>query len=157
MTKQTTGLPALTPMPKCVNSASRYFVTITGIIVHGVGFICCESTDAQSGGANLNIECIDRCLRFLQTHGYRFAAKLFVQADNHTDNKTPAVLVYLANLVRSQIFLKTSMGSRVGLFSALRNERRIALSSLPGLIISDVFLFSMAESLENFPSTSAWP
>lgn len=109
MTKQTTGIPALKPMPKAVNSAHRLFVTLTGIIVHGVGFFCCLSTDAQSGGANLTIECIDRCLRFLQSQGYRFGPNFFVQGDNHTDNKTPAVLVYLANLVKIGIFCKAKL------------------------------------------------
>jgi len=109
MTKQTTGVPALKPSPKCVNGAHRLFIAVTGIVVHGVGFFCCQSTDAQSGGANLTIECIDRCLRSLQSNGYRFGPRLFVQADNHTDNKTPVVLFYLANLVRLKIFIKSKL------------------------------------------------
>lgn len=107
MTKHTTALPALTPMPKCVTN--RLNVTITGLNVHGVAFFCCKSFDSQSGGSNLTIECIDRCLRCLQSFGYVFAPKLFVQGDNHTDNKTPVVLFYLADLARKEIFHKVKL------------------------------------------------
>mmetsp|Transcript_16129 Transcript_16129/g.19074 ORF Transcript_16129/g.19074 Transcript_16129/m.19074 type:complete len:175 (-) Transcript_16129:749-1273(-) len=102
MTKHTTAVPAIRPTPKCINKQLN--LTITGLIVHGAGFFYFSSYDSQSQGVNLTIECIDRCLRVLQSMGYKFAPTFYVHGDNHTAIKTPTLILYLANLVVEKSF-----------------------------------------------------
>ena len=92
------------PMPKAINVAHRLKVTVTGVIVHGIGSFVFTSTDAQSTGCDLTIEVLYRLLQLLQSMGYRFPGKAYFYGDNHTDIKTPAMLLFLAYLVRSGVF-----------------------------------------------------
>ena len=98
-TKNMTAVPSMHPWPKCASSADRLFYSLSSVVVHGVGYFVFLSTDAQSSGCDLTIEVIYRLLTCLQSHGYVFDSELDIQADNHTDNKTPAVLFFLAYLV----------------------------------------------------------
>lgn len=93
------GCPSLHPIPKCANSGDRLFYNLTSVVVNGVGYFIFLSTDAQSSGCELTMEVLYRLLITLQSHGYVFDSKFYIQADNHTDNKTPAVLFFLAYLV----------------------------------------------------------
>ncbi len=60
--------------------------------------------DSQSSGCDLTIEVLYRILQLLQSMGYRFPGKAYFYGDNHTDIKTPAVLLFLAYLVRIGVF-----------------------------------------------------
>jgi len=91
-------------MPKAINAAQRLKVTVTGVIVHGIGSFVFTSTDAQSSGCDLTIEVLYRLLQMLQSMGYRFPGKAYFYGDNHTDIKTPAMLFFLAYLVRIGVF-----------------------------------------------------
>ena len=103
-TKNMTAIPSLHPWPKCASSADRLFVNLTSVVVHGVGYFTFLSNDAQSSGCDLTIEVLHRLLVCLQSHGYVFDSTFNIQADNHTDNKTPAVLFFLAFLVSNGVF-----------------------------------------------------
>ena len=75
-----------------------------------VGYFTVLSTGAQSGGCNLTIEVLYRVLHYLQDHNFKFAAKATFYGDNHTDNKTPTVLVFIAHLVKQCVFKSASLG-----------------------------------------------
>jgi hypothetical protein len=106
MTGETTKIPALFPPPKCMNSADRLPVVITGVVVHGIGYFTFKSYASSSGGCNLTMEVLYRLFQHLQSLGYRFSGVTRIQADNHTDNKTPAVLFFLGVLVLQGAFLE---------------------------------------------------
>jgi hypothetical protein len=98
------AVPTIRPFPKCANSADRLFYNLSSVVVHAVGYFIFLSTDAQSNGCDLTIEVIYRLLITLQSYGYVFEGVFNIQADNHTDNKTPAVLFFLAYLVSINVF-----------------------------------------------------
>lgn len=103
MTGNTTALPALFPFPKCLNSADRLPVVIVGVVVHGIGYFTFKSYASSSGGCNLTIEVLYRLFVHLQGLGYRFTDAARIHADNHTDNKTPAVLLFLGWLIAQNV------------------------------------------------------
>lgn len=103
-TKNMTAVPAMYPWPKCASSADRLFINLTSVVVHGVGYYTFLSNDAQSSGCDLTIEVLHRLLVCLQSHGYLFDNTFHIQADHHTDNKTPAVLFFAAYLVHIGAF-----------------------------------------------------
>lgn len=104
MTAFTTTVPTMHPMPKAMNAGHRLSVTVTGVIVQGIGSFAFTSMDSQSSGCDLTIEVLYRVLQLLQSMGYRFPGKAYFYGDNHTDIKTPAVLLFLAYLVRIGVF-----------------------------------------------------
>jgi hypothetical protein len=99
MTTVTTTIPSMHPSPKALNLAQRLPVGLIGVIIHGVCYVEFLGTPAQSDQCNQTIEVLDRTFHLLQSMGYRFAAEAAIQADNHTDNKTPAVMLYLSHQV----------------------------------------------------------
>ena len=109
MTGRTTQCPLIIPMPKCLNPGARLNVHMTGVIVHGVGRTYYASLDSQSKGCNLSIEVVDRQLRYLSDH-FTLPGVLYLQADNHTDCKTPAMLFYVGNLLRQGKFRQARLG-----------------------------------------------
>lgn len=104
MTANTTSVPAVWPHPKCMNSAHRLPIHLTGVVVHNIGYFVYKSYASSSAGCNLTTEVLYRLLAYLQDVGYRFTDELRIQADNHTDNKTPAVLFFLGWLLRTRVF-----------------------------------------------------
>ena len=123
------GTPKLNPAPKCLNTADLLFYNLTGVVVHGVGYFIFLSTDAQSSGCDLTIEVIYRLLICLQSHGYVFDSNLFMQADNHTDNKTPAVLFFLAYLVTIGAFHKCTLAFLLVGHGHLDGDQRNSVNS----------------------------
>jgi hypothetical protein len=104
MTKRSTAIPSCRPMPKCLDASSRIGVAATGVLVAAVGTSYFLSLDSQSGGCNLTIECLERCLTALQKKIDIQAHELFVQGDNHHDVKTSAVVIWLGTVVSKGIF-----------------------------------------------------
>jgi hypothetical protein len=75
------------------------------VIIAKVGVTYFLSLNNQLlSGSDLTIECLDRALANLQEEYMANAPKLYIQGDNHTDVKTPDVLLWTAGLVNKGMF-----------------------------------------------------
>ena len=70
---------------------------IMGVMVHGIGSYAIPLPPATDTNVNASIECIWRVFDDLQhTRGFKTPPLLTIQGDNHHDNKTPAMYVFIA-------------------------------------------------------------
>ena len=95
-TKQSTQLPAMAQLPKFLTS--RFSCPVLGAIAHGVGSFAATIPAAQSDGVNATCEMLYLVMCEIQK-AFTTPRKLDVQGDNHTDNKTPAFILFLAWLI----------------------------------------------------------
>mmetsp|Transcript_5800 Transcript_5800/g.13416 ORF Transcript_5800/g.13416 Transcript_5800/m.13416 type:complete len:1027 (+) Transcript_5800:117-3197(+) len=109
-TKQSTQAPAMPGgrVPKSMGPRMSY--PIQGAIVHGFGDYAFGLSTAVTQGADATIECVYWIISDIQNNGHREGEgystppKLYLQFDNHSDNKTPVVIMFGGWLVDSGIF-----------------------------------------------------
>ena len=100
-TKEATRQPALAQYPKYLGTG-RMPNSIIGAIAHGYGSLVGYTPGANTEGINLTCTFIYLIIGEIQTD-FNTPRKLNLQADNHADNKTPAMFCFVAWLIAKDV------------------------------------------------------
>lgn len=154
MTKQSTLVPFVLPMPKCLDPSKRLGVITTFVVVHGIGTFVVTSYNSQTEGPNLTLEALEQVLHYLTTVlNYTLPAELAIQFDNHHDNKTPVVILWAGYLVYRRVFARVKLTLLPPGHSHIDVDQKISVTARKVKKPSS-FAFSRSRLFDAF--TQAW-